>query len=95
MREFASVFINTSIQALVTIPHKGATDRTVPMRGIVTKTHKYVRYLEDGEELYDLQEDALETKNLIGDEQSRQVAEEMRRKLNVWLARTRDDQTLP
>jgi arylsulfatase A-like enzyme len=75
--------------------HKGATDRTVPMRGIVTKNYKYVRYLEGGEELYDLRTDALETKNLIGDDEHQQLAKEMRRKLDDWLANTEIDHKLP
>ena len=71
--------------------HKGATDRTVPMRGIVTKNYKYVRYLEGGEELYDLRTDALEIDNLIEDEPSRELAGKMRKKLDQWLAKAEID----
>jgi arylsulfatase A-like enzyme len=40
-----------------------------PMLGVVTARHKYVRYLENGdEELYDLEVDPLEMKNLVRSE---------------------------
>ena len=75
--------------------NKWATDWNVPMRGIVTKNYKYVRYLEDGEELYDLRTDALEINNLIEDEPSRKLAGKMRKMLDQWLTNAEIDHKLP
>jgi len=44
---------------------KGSTGDVEPMLGVVTRTHKYTRYLHGGdEELYDLTADSLEMRNL-------------------------------
>lgn len=65
--------------------HKNATNEYVPMRGVVTKQHKYVRYLEQkDEELYDLRDDPDEMSNLIGEPAHEERAEALRKKLDAW-----------
>ncbi|UCG34412.1 MAG: sulfatase-like hydrolase/transferase [Phycisphaerales bacterium] len=59
------------------------TGEEIPVRGLVTARHKYVRYLQDGEELYDLREDPHEMKNLIGEATHADVAGDLRRKLTA------------
>lgn len=69
---------------------KEATNETVPMRGLVTQRHKYVRYLRGGEELYDLRADPQEMQNLIENPAHKETAESLRAKLNAWRAKTGD-----
>ena len=69
---------------------KEATGETVPMRGLVTPRYKYVRYLKGGEELYDLQADPQEMRNLIQDPAHEETADALRKKLDEWRAETGD-----
>ncbi|UCG31858.1 MAG: sulfatase-like hydrolase/transferase [Phycisphaerales bacterium] len=62
----------------------------VPVRGLVTARHKYTKYLEDGEELYDLQVDVHEMRNLIDDPGSRELADRLRAELGAWRTRMGD-----
>ncbi|UCG34413.1 MAG: sulfatase-like hydrolase/transferase, partial [Phycisphaerales bacterium] len=62
----------------------------VPMRGVVTKRYKYVAYVRDGEELYDLQSDPHETRNLVEDPDLTGVADSLRQRLTAWQAETED-----
>jgi arylsulfatase A-like enzyme len=65
--------------------------RAYPMRGLVTQRHKYVKYLaDDEEELYDLQLDPGEMRNLIGEQEYRETADSLREKLALWVADTAD-----
>jgi arylsulfatase A-like enzyme len=68
----------------------------VPMRGLVTPRYKYSHYLDDGEELYDLQTDPHEMHNLIEDETYAETADALRRRLAKWRRATGDlDQPRP
>lgn len=69
---------------------KEATDETVPMRGLATKRYKYVRYLDDGEELYDLQTDPYEMINLIDDHIHEDTVRKLRGRLDRWRASAGD-----
>lgn len=69
---------------------KSKGDEVVPMRGLVTERHKYVRYLDNREELYDLHHDPHEMENLAGAPTERKLLESMRSKLAAWRVRTRD-----
>jgi arylsulfatase A-like enzyme len=54
-----------------------------PMLGVVTARHKYVRYLEDGdEELYDLVVDPLEMKNLVRSEAHAEALAQLRARVD-------------
>ena len=55
-----------------------------------TERYKYVRYtdLEDMDELYDLETDPFELRNLIDDAEAQSVLEEMQQELEVLLAQT-------
>jgi N-acetylglucosamine-6-sulfatase len=63
---------------------KEATDRTVPMRGLATERYKYDRYLEGGEELYDLQTDPHEMRNLIEETGHEDTINGLRDRLRAW-----------
>ena len=55
------------------------------MRGLVTQRYKYVKYLAgEEEELYDLQTDPREMRNLIGKQEYRETADSLREKLALW-----------
>jgi arylsulfatase A-like enzyme len=69
---------------------KEANDKTVPMRGLVTQRYKYVKYLQGGEELYDLQNDPHEMHNLIEDPAHSETAETLRKKLADWRSKSGD-----
>jgi arylsulfatase A-like enzyme len=62
----------------------------VPMRGVVTERYKYTRYLDDGEELYDLRNDPQEMRNLIGEKDHRETADALRERLAEWRRTTGD-----
>ena len=62
-----------------------------PGRMICTGRYKYTRYIEDGsEELFDLEKDSTEKRNLAGDSSHREVVEKMHSLLNEHLIRTKD-----
>ena len=62
----------------------------IPMRGIVTDRLKYVKYLNDGEELYDLRDDPHEMNNLIAEATRQKQVRMMRRKLEQLRAAAGD-----
>ncbi len=74
------------------IEHYAAYWGIHPFRGIVTPTHKYVRYYgagEDGvEELYDLAEDPHELVNRAGDPALRKVREALAARTEAWWSDT-------
>ena len=62
-----------------------------PGRMICTGRYKYTRYIEDGsEELFDLEKDSTEKRNLAGDSSYREVVEKMHSLLNEHMIRTKD-----
>ena len=72
--------------------HDEFRDYTVPGRMICDENYKYTCYLEpDSEELFDLQSDRLETKNLARLPEYSLVLESYRRKLADHLVKTSDD----
>jgi arylsulfatase A-like enzyme len=66
------------------------TGQAIPVRGLVTERYKYVRYMRDGEELYDLRDDPYEMTNLDNDPSSAELLHSCRRSLAEWRARTQD-----
>jgi N-acetylglucosamine-6-sulfatase len=69
---------------------KKSAEEPVALRGLVTERYKYVRYLERGEELYDLNQDPHECINLIGDASRGELADALRAKLEQWRRETGD-----
>lgn len=65
-------------------------ERPTPMRGWRTETWKYVQTIAGDDELYDLQHDPLETRNLIEDSGAAGAKEAMRRALHTWLKQSDD-----
>lgn len=62
---------------------KGSTNDIEPMLGVVTDRFKYSRYMHGGdEELYDLQADPLELKNLSGDGGVKDTLAALRKKVD-------------
>jgi arylsulfatase A-like enzyme len=61
-----------------------------PIRTIVTDRYKYSIYLEYGHELYDLQLDPHELKNLANDSTHAKVREDLDRRLRAQIQRTGD-----
>ena len=61
-----------------------------PIRTIITKRYKYNRYIMHGEELYDLEDDPGEVKNLAGDPDYREIKNELSNKLNIWIKENND-----
>jgi len=62
-----------------------------PGRMICTDSLKYTYYAQDGEELFDLQNDPYEKKNVIADSAYATAAETMRGYLRAFAAETNDD----
>jgi arylsulfatase A-like enzyme len=60
-------------------------------RGVRSKTHTYVKYLDGSELLFDNIADPYQMKNCIGDQGHRRLAESMRRRLQQLLAAAHDD----
>jgi len=60
------------------------SNQVTPMRGLVTPRYKYVNYLQDTEELYDLEVDPREMQNLISDPEREELADSLRQKLVEW-----------
>ena len=62
-----------------------------PARMIRTRDYKYTHFLEDGgEELYDMNNDPGETRNLVNDPDHRTVLDDMRREFAEYLKQTND-----
>ena len=61
-----------------------------PIRTIITKKYKYNRYIMHGEELYDIEDDPGEVKNLAGDPDYREFKNELSNGLNVWIKENND-----
>ncbi len=65
---------------------------TLPGRMIRTERFKYIRYIEEqGEEIYDLEYDPEEKKNIILEESYRQDVETLRLLMKAYLQKTSDD----
>lgn len=75
----------------VFLEHYGAYWGFHPFRMIRTERHKYVRHYGPGEgdeELYDLEEDPHERRNLAGDERFAPLAAQLRAEVDDWWRRT-------
>ncbi|MEK7676662.1 MAG: sulfatase-like hydrolase/transferase [Verrucomicrobiota bacterium] len=68
----------------------GKQDWRVPIRMVRTRDWKYVRYLGYGEELYHLESDPRELKNLAGVAERKQKQQDLAGRLDTWLAQTQD-----
>jgi len=62
-----------------------------PGRMVCTDTYKYNCFAGDGEELFDLQNDPYEKKNVIHDPVYGGIAEEMKTRLSTYIEETDDD----
>jgi arylsulfatase A-like enzyme len=62
----------------------------VPIRMVRTDRWKYVRYRSDGEELYDLEIDPGELRNLAADASADAQRARLSRVLDDWMGRTSD-----
>ena len=62
----------------------------VPIRMVRTSQWKYVRYLEYGEELYDLEADPGELRNLAGEPRAAAERARLARAMDEWIRRTAD-----
>lgn len=58
---------------------------TNPIRMLRTPRYKYTLYLKHGEELYDLQEDPHELRNLAADSGHRPIRDSLRSRLDRWM----------
>ena len=61
-----------------------------PIRMIRTKTMKYNRYVDHGEEMYDLAEDPHELRNLARDAGYASERDDLRAELDRWMAQHDD-----
>jgi choline-sulfatase len=68
----------------------GKQDWRVPIRMARSAQWKYVRYLTDGEELYDLEGDPGELRNRASDATAASQTARLARELDDWLRRTAD-----
>ena len=75
---------NTIARDTILIEHIWDFENIPPSEGVRTKKWKYFRYVNDKsiEELYDLEKDPQEIKNLIGKKKYRTVANKLRAKLD-------------
>lgn len=64
--------------------------RLIPLRGWRSENWKYVEATDGTDELYDLQRDLLETRNLIGSSSAADALAQMRSELYTWLRETGD-----
>ncbi len=67
--------------------HNEPTARIVPSEGIRTGQWKYIRYIKTNpvyEQLFDLQADPLETRNLAGAQQTRATLDLLRGRWDLW-----------
>ncbi|WP_226527241.1 sulfatase-like hydrolase/transferase [Metabacillus niabensis] len=76
-------------EAHVFIEHYKAYWGQHPLRGIQTENYKYVYYYEDNiEEMYDLQNDPDELKNICNDTQYKSIKQKLKDKVDDWWAKT-------
>ncbi|QDU81094.1 Choline-sulfatase [Polystyrenella longa] len=61
-----------------------------PIRMVRTKKYKYNRYIEHGEELYDLEQDPHEIVNLANDGDYSEVKQELSAQLDAWIKQHQD-----
>ncbi len=78
---------NTIGRDAILIEHIWDFKNIAPSEGVRTKKWKYFRYVNDKtlEELYDLEKDPKELKNLIGKKKYKKVADELRLKLEALI----------
>jgi arylsulfatase A-like enzyme len=60
-------------------------------RGVRTNTHSYARWLDGTVELYDLKDDALETRNLAGRSETRDLQEDLESRMRAFMAERADE----
>lgn len=78
-------------KAHVFASYDGNAGRAFPQRMVRSRTHKLIINFGDRDELYDLIDDPLETRNLAGVDEHREVEAELRAALRQWMQRTQDD----
>jgi arylsulfatase A-like enzyme len=72
------------------VQYHGEAISLYSIRALRTARHKYVYYPFDQDELYDLQEDPWELRNLVDEPAARPALEEMRRRLVRRMAQADD-----
>ncbi len=65
-------------------------EKAIPLRGLVTPRYKYGQYLGDGGELYDLESDPREMRNLFDEAAHAETAAVLGKKLADWRRETGD-----
>ncbi|MFG6686813.1 family 78 glycoside hydrolase catalytic domain [Mariniflexile sp. HNIBRBA6329] len=77
----------------ILIEHLWDFDNIPPSEGVRTKKWKYFRYINDKtiEELYDLEKDPKEIKNLIGNKKYKEVANNLRSKLEELIKKNSNE----
>ena len=78
------------IREMVFAESYGKQSWRVPIRMVRTARWKYVRYLGYGEELYDLDADPGELRNLAGEASAAAQRARLARELDEWIRRTQD-----
>jgi len=84
---------NTIARDTILIEHIWDFENIPPSEGVRTKKWKYFRYVNDKsiEELYDLEKDPQEIKNLIGKKKYRTVANKLRTKLDELIKKNSNE----
>ena len=84
---------NTIARDTILIEHIWDFENIPPSEGVRTKKWKYFRYVNDKsiEELYDLEKDPQEIKNLIGKKKYRTVANKLRAKLDELIKKNSNE----
>ncbi len=78
------------VRDMVFAEYYGKQAWRVPIRMVRTDRWKYVRYLTDGEELYDLESDPGELRNLAGASAAAAERTRLAGALDAWMRRTAD-----
>jgi choline-sulfatase len=78
------------VREMVFAEYYGKQAWRVPIRMVRTARWKYVRYLDHGEELYDLDADPGELRNLAGEPSAAAERARLARELDEWIRRTQD-----
>jgi arylsulfatase A-like enzyme len=78
------------VRQLVFGEYYGKQSWRVPIRMVRSSGWKYVRYRNDGEELYDLKADPGELRNLASDPRAAAERTRLARELDDWIRRTAD-----